>query len=144
MSETTTTIGLPLDNLQRQGIALTPQYDDEEIVLVQKRLNVLFDELREDSSRMFGACICWAVELDTDEELGIDYTVQKTAELQNHGMVTKKTESYGNNHDGILWEGVDQKNGTEFIIAKRRLPIALDDSTVAFNGLTYSLLGARK
>ncbi len=135
---------LPLDKLQRQGIALSSDYDEQEISLVSARLDNLFDELRTDRSRYFGACICWAVDLDVIEEQLIDETVQVTADLQNHGMVSKYIKNYSAEHGGALWAGLDQNNGSRFIIAKHHLPIALDDETVALNGVTYSISGSHK
>src|SRR5690606_9975940 len=105
------------------------------------RLEHLFTELRQDTSREFGACIAYATSLCPEEEVELDAAIYETASKQNHGMVTShKTVVVGS--ERTLWAGDDVVTGGHFIIAKQHLPIIFNTNEVE-DGLYWTLNGER-
>lgn len=131
----------PLDNSLRLGIELSQEYDTEDVLLVQERLNYLFDRLRADKSKELRECIAWAVSLEAVEENEIDISIIETAKNQNHGMI-----SYEPTHNDEclgLWSGEDTQSGAKFDICRKSTHIVLDDDTIAQNGLIYYIYGPK-
>ena len=127
----------PLDRKILGGIALRGRTSAEHIAKVSERLNSAFNQLEQDKSREFGACLAYGIDVPCEDEVWLDEALVQTAVARNHGMLTKE----GSSSSLQLWEG--HNSDKNFILTKYVGNILLNNYEMP-TGLIYSLVGAKR